>query len=86
MGQRPVDAAADPSGIADDPRPRGSRRSLLFLHETRGLVDRSDARLLAFALTVLYALASMVVGGMLVLENLATGDTVDNVCGKGLGS
>ena len=86
MGQRPVDAAADPSGIADDPRPRGSRRSLLFLHETRGLVDRSDARLLAFALTVLYALASMVVGGMLVFENLAPGYTVEIVWGNGLGT
>jgi hypothetical protein len=63
----------------------GSPLSLLTLREIRRYIRRSHAVMMTVTFTVVYALAAMSVGGMLVLFNQGGGYTVQVLWGNALG-
>ena len=64
----------------------GTPLSLLSLAETRRYIRRSHAIMMTVTFVILYALGSMVIGGMLILANLTGGTVVQIVWGNGLGT
>ena len=64
----------------------GTPLSLLTLAETRRYIRRSHAIMMTVTFVLLYALGSMVIGGMLILANLTGGTVVQIVWGNGLGT
>ncbi len=64
----------------------GSPLSILSLREIRRYIRRSHVIAMTVTFVVLYALGSMVVGGMLVFANLSGGYQVLLILGNGLGT
>jgi hypothetical protein len=59
--------------------------SILGLEETRRYLRRSHARMMVVFFALLYALGSMVLGGMLILARIRGGTTVQVLWGNALG-
>jgi hypothetical protein len=70
--------------VSDEPVP-GSSLSLLALREVRKYIRKSHAVMMTVTFAVLYALGSMVMGGMLVLFSERGGYTVGVLWGNPLG-
>lgn len=69
-----------------EPTPATDPISILTLSETRRFIRQSHARMMVVFFAILYALGSMVLGGMLIVTRVPGGYTSEVLWGNALGS